>query len=94
MSLEKGWFKEGENKEELQNVINDAIEERRIVHLLTEDKLEASLAVDDQEFNNAAQAIFSGKNVDELNPEEVVKVLEKMKEQKQEGETSGYLSKN
>lgn len=94
MSLEKGWFKEGEDKEALQNVVNDAIEGRRIVHLLTEDKLEASLAIDDQEFNNAAQALFTGKNIDELNPEEVAKVLAKIKDQKQENNSSEYIAKN
>lgn len=96
MSLLEGWFKKPEEKEELQEIVNTAVEEKKLTHLLAEDKLEASQAVDDQEFNNAAQALFTGKNLDDINPEEVDKVLEKIDLSKDENteSDSNYITKN
>lgn len=96
MSLLEGWFKKPEEKEELQEIVNAAVEEKKLTHLLAEDKLEASQAVDDQEFNNAAQALFTGKNLDDINPEEVDKVLEKIDLSKDENTEShsNYITKN
>ncbi len=96
MSLLEGWFKKPEEKEELQKVVDFAVEKSKVAHLLEEDKLKASQVTDDQEFNNAAQALYTGKNLDDINPDEVDKVLNKIDiiNEKEEENRSNYLSKN
>lgn len=98
MSLLEGWFKKPEEKEALQNAVNDAVEKSKVAHLLEEDKEKASKGVEDQEFNNAAQALFNGNNLDEVavKPGEAEKVLNKINVDGEGNKefNSNYITKN
>lgn len=62
------FFKEGENREKLQEVINDAVENETNT-LYNSNGFNFKAEREDQEFNNVYMANFFGKNIDSINPE-------------------------